>query len=339
MSNTIFRIFNPRGPKEDSAAKRRDQLRRAQRSYRDRKDAYIKSLETEIARTRASEATLIRESENLRSTIQSLTKLLSQHGIAISGQENPASSMGHSTPKVYTPPSRYDTRNHAVYGRHMVTEDEATFDIPTLGLSNGHNTVEIQSDLPPMQQDHTRKETPSIESQPKTQYTPITSYTNETRLCELDPEILGMDFVLTLESPCLGHLHGDPDQPDEPNGHALTTSAQLQFSSPSSHTKPHEPRAKSSHHPPEAVLSRLLDLAPSLCSDGEVTPIQAWNYVRCHPRFGGAAVRSLRHLEERLRSTVTCHGFGAVMEFSALVEAVQETLLLGQRYEMPFLGS
>ncbi|KAI1493516.1 hypothetical protein F5X96DRAFT_666725 [Biscogniauxia mediterranea] len=302
------------------------------RSYRDRKDAYIKSLETEVARSRASEATLIHESEKLRSTVQTLTRLLSQHGITIPSQENPVSSVGHNiTPEMYAPEVRDDTRNNAVYEGEMVTEHGTTFDPPAPGLLKGHSIVERQTDLLAWQ-DHPRKELSYIGQQPETQNASSTSYTNDTRLCELDPAILGMDFVLTLESPCLGHLHGDPDQPDEPNGHALTASAQLQFSPPSSYIKPHEPRRKSSHHAPAAVLSRLLDLAANLCSDGEVTPIQAWNYVRRRPHFGGVEVRSLRDLEERLRRMVKCHGFGAVIEFSALEEAVHETLMLGQSF-------
>lgn len=83
MKNFAFRIFNPDGPKESPVERRRNQLRRAQQNYRDRRDNYTKSLEKELERTRANEAQLMREAEKLRSTIQGLAKLLSDHGIDV----------------------------------------------------------------------------------------------------------------------------------------------------------------------------------------------------------------------------------------------------------------
>ncbi|KAI5926237.1 hypothetical protein F4810DRAFT_707849 [Camillea tinctor] len=324
MSKNIFRIFDPR-------VLRNDETNYAElngNSYRDRKDAYIKSLETEITRSRASEATLIFESEKLRNRVNTLTKMLLQNGIDIPAQEDSASLVGHSNPEMYAHEIRSNAKDNFIHGKEMITEHDVLFDTRAPGSSSA---IGRRIDLP-LRQDHQRKEILYTESPPETQNTPSSSFTNNTRLCELDPAILGMDFVLTLESPCLGHLHGDPDQPDEPNGHALTTSAQIEFSTPLSYLRPHEPRDKPGHQAPAAVLSRLLDLATNLCADGELTPIQAWNYVRCQPHFGGVEVRSLRNLEERLRKTVKCHGFGAVIESSALEEAVHETLLIGQSF-------
>lgn len=141
---------------------------------------------------------------------------------------------------------------------------------------------------------------------------------------------VAMDFVLTyvylpraktaalivltspskrLERPCLGHLHGDPSEPHKATGHVLTTSAQLHFASSGPvFTPPGTVRVPSYEHTPEDVLDRLLDLAPGVCSEGEVTPVQAWRYVRDRPYFGGLDALSLRRLAERLRGVVKCHG-------------------------------
>ena len=58
-----------------------DKTLRSFRSYRDRKDIYTKSLEQELARARATEASLIGISQSLRDTIQALVRLLSRYGI------------------------------------------------------------------------------------------------------------------------------------------------------------------------------------------------------------------------------------------------------------------
>lgn len=57
------------------------------------------------------------------------------------------------------------------------------------------------------------------------------------------------------------------------------------------------------------MLERLLSLAPDLSSEGEVTPIQAWNIIRCRPDFGGLDTRSLSALARKLKKAVKCHGY------------------------------
>jgi hypothetical protein len=58
-----------------------------------------------------------------------------------------------------------------------------------------------------------------------------------------------------------------------------------------------------------AILQRLLTLAPDLSVTGEMTPIQAWDYLRQRPQFGGLDMQRLRALGVALRDTVKCHGF------------------------------
>lgn len=118
----------------------------------------------------------------------------------------------------------------------------------------------------------------------------------------------------SLEEPCLEHLHGDPNKPHEATGHALTASAHLlcvaprsPSQSPASLNVPLPAYDKTS----SAVLDRLLSLSPDLSADGEVTPIQAWNHIRCQPQFANVGARSLRNLAEQLRDAAKCHGYAA----------------------------
>lgn len=153
-----------------------------------------------------------------------------------------------------------------------------------------------------------------------------------------------------LEEPCLGHVHGDPTKPDEPNGHALTTTSQLlHVCQPSLREEPHA-LGVSYRSAPEAMLVRLLSLSPDLSSEGEITPIQAWNNILCRPHFGGTDTQSLRILAEKLRDAVKCHGrveptkpllvtatqvnnfasFGAVIQRALFEALVYETLVVGR---------
>lgn len=114
-----------------------------------------------------------------------------------------------------------------------------------------------------------------------------------------------------LETPCLGHLHGDLDKPDEPGGHALTASCHLWSIS----SRPPESPPRSQPLPgtmcrnvPAALLDSLLGLSSALVSDQDVTPVQAWNFIRCRPQFGALEVRRLNKLAVALRDAVKCHG-------------------------------
>jgi hypothetical protein len=113
-----------------------------------------------------------------------------------------------------------------------------------------------------------------------------------------------------IEEPCLGHFHGDPKKPDEPASHALTASAHLvaacDYLSPTSNSPP--PVSPAFGNIPKAMLDRLLALAPDLSDEGDLTPIQAWNSIRCRPNFGGFDIRSLGTLATKLKKAVKCHG-------------------------------
>ena len=112
-----------------------------------------------------------------------------------------------------------------------------------------------------------------------------------------------------LEEPCREHVHGDPNTPHEANGHGLTTTSQLLYVC--GHELPHSVNTaicSSYNSAPGAMLARLLSLSPDLASQGEVTPVQAWNDIRRRPHYGGMNAQTLKTLAEKLRDAVKCHG-------------------------------
>jgi len=55
-------------------------------------------------------------------------------------------------------------------------------------------------------------------------------------------------------------------------------------------------------------LERLLNFSQNLDLDGEVTPVQAWNYIRRHPAFEDIDIERLRTLTAKLVKAVVCYG-------------------------------
>ncbi|KAF5012637.1 hypothetical protein FDECE_1329 [Fusarium decemcellulare] len=318
MSNSIFRIFNPGEPKENPVEKRRAQLRRAQQSYRGRKDKYTRTLEEELAKARSKEAELTRECEQLRAGLQNALHQLSQQGVDVSG-ELKSKDAGYPANEYATPPSR--------------TVGSSTGASPIYLGDFGNHAVDI---VPSPQL--ISPESFGDYSSPEGQRAPVLfnygAVTNSPRVSEVDQIIVGMEFVLKIEEPCLGHLHGDAKKPHEPCNHALTASSQLMaacdYPSPTNNSPP--PVSPSFGNTPTAMLERLLTLAPDLSNEGELTPVQAWNNIRCRPNFGGLDARNLGTLAEKLKKAVKCHGFGAVVKQSVFEGLVYETLMVGRTF-------
>ncbi|KAJ9132391.1 hypothetical protein NKR19_g9327 [Coniochaeta hoffmannii] len=313
MSTNIFRIFKPAGSKEDRVQKRRDQLRQAQRTYRDRKDQYTKSLEEELARVRANEVKLLREVQRLQETTARLFRYLHQQGLQFS--EDDLMNGGHDglhSWELGTRERSFGTTPEPIFPGSIGGADELHhhhFPQADHGTSAWAKDVCIGGS--------------STGAEP---------HPSGTRMCDLDLVGAGIDFVLTLERPCLGHLDGNPDEPDQPTGHALTTSAQVLSTFPESSPGGDLVSAPLHLDVPTATLESLLSLSSELCLDEEVTPVQVWNYIRCQPQFGGLEARSLYRLSEILRDAVKCHGFGAVVARDIFEKSVSQILLDGRAF-------
>ncbi|KAI0896928.1 hypothetical protein F4806DRAFT_463456 [Annulohypoxylon nitens] len=149
----------------------------------------------------------------------------------------------------------------------------------------------------------------------------------------VDYEQAGIDFVLTLERPCMEHmpwlLERAQDTSGEACGHALMASCppepfpELSDEIPFGYAHTHADKVcdpalnQSSQQTWElskADLATLLDLSKKLDLDGEITPVMAWGMVLAHPRLADLKSEDFERLIDDLKGKVRCYGFGAVME-------------------------
>ncbi|KAM0451380.1 hypothetical protein ACHAPV_005364 [Trichoderma viride] len=165
----------------------------------------------------------------------------------------------------------------------------------------------------------------------------------------VDHEQAGIDFVLTLEKPCMAHMPFLVDRASDadgaPCGHALMAScppAPFQELTPdtpfgSKHTHDHggEFEKQGTWELTKADLTTLLDLSKQLNLDGEITPVVAWRMVTSHYRFNELAPGDLEKLSEELLRKIRCYGFGAVMEEFELRDAL-ENIFSGRPEAMVF---
>ena len=120
----------------------------------------------------------------------------------------------------------------------------------------------------------------------------------------LDTEQIGIDFVLSLEEPCLPHTRGEAQNPSQPipTGHALTTQAPLLTHAPAIL------ESRSQWSVPAVEIERLLELSSNLNLEGELTPVQTWSRIRRWPGFERCDRRRLEVLRDRMRDEIQCYG-------------------------------
>ena len=61
-------------------------------------------------------------------------------------------------------------------------------------------------------------------------------------------------------------------------------------------------------------IEKFLHLTARLSLGGEITPIEAWQRLRHHPKFPSVSQEQLESLKTVLLGEVHCYGFGAVMD-------------------------
>ncbi|KAI1734535.1 hypothetical protein F4680DRAFT_437836 [Xylaria scruposa] len=303
MASNIFRMFAPESSKEDRVKKRKAQLRRAQLTYKERKERYTKNLEDRVAEARINETGLYQEIQNLQRTVQQLTEFIQSQGMQIPDEIrltialSPGSAASDWAPQQdYQSPISNLSVQYA--GNSMFSTNGLHSSLPEEGRQ-----AETTSDLG-----------------------------NLLRLGDLDPVAVGMQFVLTLESPCVNHLYPSPDKTHEPGGHALTVSGQLASTYPKSVFESHAPHETFCREIPEMSLHSLLTLSSELCPESEITPIMAWNHIRSQPLFGGMEARRLWLLADKLREAAKCHGFGAVVKQDFFEKTMFETLMVDHAF-------
>ncbi|OCK76870.1 hypothetical protein K432DRAFT_334922 [Lepidopterella palustris CBS 459.81] len=334
---------NAQNPKENNAyLKRREQVRKAQRTHRERKEAYIKSLEYEVLQLRANEAKIMNETKSLYTEIGKLKGILTAHGIELPSNQINISD-AYNTPFGDALPAT----NASVGIRQNARKEQQIHMLNAAGnafqpgddffLSLSDSFTDGSASSPPSRWNmfSRKKDNRTTESStgngfssfpassPHNGNSGSTSAASPSSLRELDLTSVGTEFVLTLESPCLHHSQGDPRDLENPSGHALSLSSTLLFQSPAAPVPTNTEGA--TWEVPSLGLERLLELSSKIDLDGEVTPIQAWNLIRQHPMFEDMGVDVLRKLTERLRKEVRCFGFGAVIEQFAFENIMSET--------------
>ncbi|PCH04128.1 Hypothetical protein PENO1_029080 [Penicillium occitanis (nom. inval.)] len=81
------------GRNDSAYLKRREQVRRAQRTHRERKDQYFKTLESEVLRLRANEANFLKKIQELETHIFHLREAVKRTGIDLSSIEEYSQSV------------------------------------------------------------------------------------------------------------------------------------------------------------------------------------------------------------------------------------------------------
>ncbi|KAI6862908.1 hypothetical protein KC323_g5270 [Hortaea werneckii] len=321
-----------RGPKPDSkpALTRRQELnRQAQRTHRERKEMYIKALEQEVLRLKELFGNTTRERDTIAEENRRLKELLAAHGIRYDFSSTPIKfergSSGHES-SGYGPSS-----SGSLSGSYAGGSESTNFSPP-----------------PPLPGQQLSPN--GALSQPRTQ-TMAQLPSNQ-----FDYDSVGIDFVLTLERPCMDHMqyllvrsHNVEGQPmhhpmenaddaehEHMSGHALMATAP-----PHSHVM-QKPAEKYPHQMPLDLgpdgLSKLLDLSNRLPFDRytEITPVMAWTTILRHERVRELTEADIQTVKEDLSTKVRCYGFGAVLEEFELDDAL--TNVFAQKDSIPTIS-
>lgn len=120
----------------------------------------------------------------------------------------------------------------------------------------------------------------------------------------------GIDFVLGLEYVCLGH-HAVHSADNEGTGHEMMLMSPIMQCSPplsqSTETGSGLPDG-TKWNVPAVELEKLLEFSDRLSLNGEITPVEAWQRIRQHPRFPDLTMAGLEDIRAKLVPEVKCYG-------------------------------
>ncbi|KAI2613512.1 uncharacterized protein GGS25DRAFT_2416 [Hypoxylon fragiforme] len=314
-----------RGPKPDSkpALTRRQELnRQAQRTHRERKELYIKALEDEVLRLKEIYSNVSQDKDKLADENRQLKTLLQQNGLSL-GSGAGIDDVSNSLSPGYT-------SSGSISGSYAPGSSNTAYTPPLTSMPSPPS-MSLSSQGVGGQHQARNQNQAQQRAQP-----------NQNRV---DFEQAGIDFVLTLERPCMDHMpwliERAQDTAGEACGHALMASCppepfpELDDEIPFGPTQPflcahnasnignsdNANNANGDLRPNQqtwelskADLATLLNLSKRLDLDGEITPVMAWGMVLAHPRLAELKREDLERLVDDLKGKVRCYGFGAVME-------------------------
>ncbi|KAJ5310827.1 uncharacterized protein N7443_003288 [Penicillium atrosanguineum] len=338
-----------RGPKPDSkpALTRRQELnRQAQRTHRERKEQYMRSLETEVSRLREAytheisdaNVTIQKQKEILQSAHDEneiLKEILVAHGIQYGEELEKRRSerpVGYQT----SPMTASSTGSQTAGFAKSASQQNTT---PGTSISTGMSPKMTAIDRPEV--------TPPVGFAPQVYHSSVTDHIGslDRSACqaggspvsamrgvfETDPQ-LQVDFILTLEGPCREHTDylcrrsvTEADDEDMPfSGHALM--ATCPPPSYIKHTTPEQTYPHKTYDLPLADLSTLLNLSRQLVTDGQITPIMALQCLKNHELYTTLSRDDVKIIIETLNTKVRCYGFGAVVEDFELMDCLSSVV-------------
>ncbi|PWY71823.1 hypothetical protein BO94DRAFT_539411 [Aspergillus sclerotioniger CBS 115572] len=342
-----------RGPKPDSkpALTRRQELnRQAQRTHRERKEQYIRALETEVSRLReaytqeisAANLTVVQHRDMVQSLSDEnniLKEILTAHGISFEAdlerRKAERSNLGYqSSPfassSVGSQPAGVAASNPS--NSNMYTTPPTTVSASLSPITNGIENIDVSpmQELTPLQGPYQAAPCDALAT--LDQIAPASrAPTQPPGIFEEQPQ-LQVDFILTLESPCREHTDylcrrsiTEADDEDMPfSGHALMATCPPPTyiaTTTNEQVYPHK-----TYDLPHANLTTLLNLSRQLVTDGQITPIMALQCLKNHEMYRNLTRDDVKIIIETLNTKVRCYGFGAVVEDFELMDCLSSVL-------------
>ncbi|KAI4953894.1 hypothetical protein J4E91_002742 [Alternaria rosae] len=268
------------------------------KTTRERKELYIKALEQEVIRLKDTFAATTRERDAFADENRRLRELLIAHGISFDLSSPGSNGMGR------VDSSAYGSSTGSISGYGPGSASTGYTSPPTRGSSSqdGMNGQPLTLQQQAQQSGHHQQHA-------------------------MDYDQIGIDFVLTLERPCMDHMQFlmvRANEADENiSGHALMATAP-----PDAHIT-NCPEEKYPHQMPDVKmpdLMKLLDLSNRLPLDGEITPIMAWAKILQDECFRDLSKEDIELVKTELLAKVRCYGFGAVLEEFEVSDALMTVL-------------
>ncbi|KAJ5591967.1 uncharacterized protein N7459_002336 [Penicillium hispanicum] len=343
-----------RGPKPDSkpALTRRQELnRQAQRTHRERKEQYMRALETEVSRLREAYTNEISDAnvtiqqqkgamQSLRDENEILKEILMAHGVQYEPELDRRRAERASMNALQTSPVAASSAGSHTAGFTNSASAHNTTPATTIstGLSpRANGGVEHPEVSPPMafappQQVFHASPAEQMGALDRSACQMVDSPVPAMRgVFESEPQ-LQIDFILTLEGPCREHTDylcrrsvTEADDEDMPfSGHALMATCpppSYIANTTSEQAYPHK-----TYDLPHANLTTLLNLSRQLVTDGQITPIMALQCLKNHELYHSLSRDDVKIIIETLNTKVRCYGFGAVVEDFELMDCLSSVM-------------
>ncbi|EXJ93525.1 hypothetical protein A1O1_01917 [Capronia coronata CBS 617.96] len=297
------------------------QLTWTDRTHRDRKATYVKTLEAEVARLRARDAAHDAEIQAYKQTVHRLKQLISHH----SGPLPPDLA---TDPLVATPQAVVELvglPDHSQAIRAQMPEGyygDLCGIAPAPALSS-ESTVSSTDFLAGM----------NISDGPRLDQAATLPMNTTISASMPHPQGLGttqvgVDFVLALEQVCLSH-HALHTCDEDGSGHSMMLTSPIMSRSPplTQTTQPGTGLPDGTRWSVPAVeLEKLLEFSNRLNLTGEITPVEAWQRIRRHPNFIHITRDGIETIKANLAPEVQCQGFGAIIDETYFEQVVQKVL-------------